>query len=162
MMCSNKTIKVYARNKLNENDLVFFQSSEKRMAGRTSEGGLHRNSGASHFEGSPLSLEQHKTELYCWFVALVSLPASPRKCTFLFPSLPRIFLFYVFACRTCAFIFFPTPVLFCFLFFFLFLLNVFLHVLVNCLTFQFPTRGKTSASIFFSQRAQSDWFMENL
>ena len=65
MMCSNKTIKVYARNKLNENDLVFFQSSEKRMAGRTSEGGPHRNSGASHFEGSPLNLEQHKTELYC-------------------------------------------------------------------------------------------------
>ena len=34
IMCSNKTIEVYAGNKLNKNNLVLFQSSEKHKADR--------------------------------------------------------------------------------------------------------------------------------
>lgn len=61
MMCSNKTIKVYAKNKLNEKNLVFFQSNEKHMADRM-QGCPHRKSGASNFERSPLSLKYHNTK----------------------------------------------------------------------------------------------------
>ena len=56
----NKIDRVDRDNKIDRedrvNDLVLSQSSEKHMADRV-RGGLHRNPGASHFEGSHLSLK---------------------------------------------------------------------------------------------------------
>lgn len=46
MMCSNKMIVVYARNKLKKNNLVLLKSSEKHIVNHM-QGGSHRKSGVS-------------------------------------------------------------------------------------------------------------------
>lgn len=58
MMCLNKMIKVYVRNKFNEKNLVFFWFNEKYMVD-CMWGCLYRKLGVFNFERSFLSLKYY-------------------------------------------------------------------------------------------------------
>ena len=80
-MCSNKTIEVYAGNKLNKNNLVLFQSSEKHKADRMR--------GAARIEN--LSLKYHNIHDKRTYFKLINWSSG----SLFIRKLPRSFLLNV-------------------------------------------------------------------